>query len=125
MIKRIEDHNWLNGYLFVTIEFALMVAVIAPFGVYWLGHQKWLLAAVAVGIVANCLVVFGRSLRSLVRRERGVGFWKVYTDPVTRQQVAAEHPNLSADTAILAILCLLPFVLAAVSALESLPRGRR
>jgi hypothetical protein len=125
VIKRIEDHNRLNGYLFVTIEFALIVAVIAPFGIYWLGHQKWLLAAVAVGIVANCLAVFGRSLRSLVQRERGVGFWKVYTDPVTRKQVAAEHPNLSADTAILAILCLLPFVLATAVARETVFAAKR
>jgi hypothetical protein len=126
VIKRIEDHNRLNGYLFVTIEFGVIVAVIAPYGIYWLGHRDWLLGAIAAGIVANSLVFFGTALRSLIRGDRGVGFWKVYTDPATRQSVAMAHPNLSADTAILAILCLLPFVLGAGVALEvAIMRTRR
>jgi hypothetical protein len=125
VIKRIHDHNRLNGYLFVTIEFGAMVAVIAPFGIYWIGHRDWVLGAIAVGFTVNSLVVLGTALRSLIRGDRGVGFWKVYTDPATRQSIAIAHPNLSADTAILAILCLLPFVLTVIVALEALPRGGR
>jgi hypothetical protein len=125
VIKRIEDHNRLNGYLFVTIEFGVIAAVVAPFGIYWIGHRDWLLAAIAAGIVANCLVVFGTALRSLIRGDRGVGIWKIYTDPATRKAVAAAHPTLSSDTAIIATASLLPFLLAALVALEVLPRGRR
>jgi hypothetical protein len=125
VIKRIEDHNRLNGYLFVTIEFGVIVAVIAPYGIYWIGHRDWLLGAIAAGIVANSLVFFGTALRSLIRGDRGVGFWKVYTDPATRQSIAVAHPNLSADTAILAILCLLPFVVATAASLEALLARKR
>jgi len=124
VIGRIEDHNRLNGYRFVSIEFGAMAAVVAPFGIYWLGNRNWPLAAVAVGIFVNCLVVCARSVRSLVRRERGVGLWRTYTDTATRQAVATSYPNLSADTAIVAIASLLPFVLAAAVALEAL-RNRR
>jgi hypothetical protein len=73
-----------------------------------------------VGIFVNCLVVFARAVRSLVRRERGVGLWRIYSDAATRQAVAASYPNLSADTLIVATAALLPFVLAAVVALEAL-----
>jgi hypothetical protein len=125
VIKRIEDHNRLNGYLFVTIEFGVIGAVVAPFGIYWLGHQDWLLGAIAVGIVANSLVVLGTALRSLMRGERGVGIWKIYTDPATRKAVAEAHPSLSADTAMVAIGALLPFVLATIVALETLQATRR
>jgi hypothetical protein len=41
VIKRIEDHNRLNGYLFVSIEFGAIAAVVAPFGIYWLSHRSW------------------------------------------------------------------------------------
>lgn len=125
MIRRIEDHNRLNGYLFVSIEFGAIAAVVAPFGIYWFGHRNWPLAAVAAGVFVNCLLVFARAVRSLVRRERGVGLWKIYTDTATRQGVAASYPNLSADTAIVAIASLLPFVLAAITALEALRAGKR
>jgi hypothetical protein len=125
VIKRIEEHNQLNGYLFVTIEFGAIAAVVAPFGIYWLGHRDWLLGAIAAGIIANCLVVFGTALRSLIRGDRGVGIWKIYTDPATRQAVATAHPNLSADTATVATASLLPFVLATAVLLEALLAGKR
>jgi hypothetical protein len=125
VIRRIEDHNRVNGYLFVTIEFGVTTAVVAPFGIYWLVHRDWLRGAIAAGIVANCLVVFGTALRSLTRGDRGFGIWKIYTDPATRQAVAAAHPNLASDTAIIATTSLVPFVLAALVALEVLPSGRR
>jgi hypothetical protein len=124
VIKRIEDHNRLNGYLFVTIEFVVIAAVLAPFGIYWLSHRDWVLGAIAVGIFVNCLVVVARAVRGLVRREPGVGLWKIYTDTATRHAVAASYPNLSADTFVVAIAALLPFVLAAAVAREALVRGK-
>jgi len=128
VINRIEDHNRLNGYLFVTIEFGVIAAVVVPFGIYWLVHRDWLLGAIAAGILANCAVVFGTALRSLIRGDRGVGIWKIYTDLKTRRAVAATHPNLSADTAIVATAALLPFVLTPPSrsrpSSEESPRNR-
>lgn len=122
MIDRVQVHNRLNGYRFVAVEFGVIAAVTAAFAVAWIARGSWLLAAVAAGIFVNSAVIVGAAVRSIFRGERGVGIWKVYTDPGTRRAVVAEHPDLSSDTAMVAVAALIPFALAAVIAIEAAAR---
>lgn len=111
MLQRIEAHNRLNGYLFVTAEFVVIGAAVGGFGLYYAGHGRLLAAILALGITGNSLVIVILCIRSLLRGEKGVGMWKIYTDASVRQKVMEKNPRLSSDTLLITIAVLVPFTL--------------
>ena len=120
MFARIEAHNRLNGYAFVTAEFVLVGAVVGAFGAYYATHGRALEAFVALGITANALVIVVLCVRSVLRGERGVGLRKLYTDPAVRRQVMLENPRLTTDTLLLTGAVVIPFFLVVVAARAAL-----
>jgi hypothetical protein len=123
VIALISTHNRLNGFRFVIGEFALMVVVVAPFGIYYAIHGMWLLALIALGIAGNCSVVLVYAVRSLVGGDADVGI-RVYTDQPTRKSVARDHPRLLGETLLLTAAVILPLVQTAWTGWE-LARRRR
>ena len=124
MIALISTHNRLNGFRFVIGEFALMVVVVAPFGIYYAIQGRWLLALIALGIAGNCSVVLVYAVRSLVGGDADVGIRALYTDQPTRKSVARDHPRLLGETLLLTAAVILPLVLTAWTGWE-LARRRR
>ncbi|MGH7687594.1 MAG: hypothetical protein ACREN2_12380 [Candidatus Dormibacteria bacterium] len=111
MLRRVEIHNRLNGYLIVIAEFGLVAAVAGSFGAYYLGHGRVIEGLIAFGVTANACVILFLCVRALRDGQTGVGVWRIYTDPATRRQVMLENPRLSADTLAIAASVLVPFLL--------------
>ena len=115
MLKIIRTHNYLNGLAFSFVEYAIVIAVLAPFAIYYLAHGRWLYAAIAVGVIANCGTVSVMALAALLRREDSVGVFKIARDRALRRKLKSDHPRLSRETGILSVAVLIPFaILAAV-----------
>ena len=111
VISRVEVHNRLNGYIFVIVEFGLIGVVVGGFGAYYAGHGRLLEGLLALGVTTNAAVILFLSVRSLLRGEKGVGLWRIYTDSTVRQRVMQENPRLSTDTLSITVAALIPFVL--------------
>lgn len=121
MIGRIRVHNRLNGTRFATLEFAFTGLAALFIAVGLLRQDRWLLAALACGTAVNCAVVAGFGARSWLRGDRG-GRIRELSRPEVRRTVRAEHPHLLADTILLAVSTLVPFVLS-VAVLTETVRG--
>ena len=111
MLRRIEAHNRINGYFFVIAEFVLVGGAAGSFGLYYVGHGRFLEAIVTLGITCNSLVIVVLCVRSLLRGETGVGIWKIYTDASVRRNVMEQNPRLTTDTLLIATAVLVPFAL--------------
>jgi hypothetical protein len=119
MLRVIKNHNYLNGNIFSLIEFLLMALVLAPFAVYYIFHGPRSYAAIAVGIVLNCLTVSFVAMQSLLRKEESIGLRKTYFDKDVAKRMRAEYPNMSQETFILCVAVLIPFLLFIASAYDA------
>ena len=124
MINRIKAHNILNGIIFSILEFVIIDLLIAPFAIYYVLHGKVLYAAVAMGIMLNCLMIVVLGLQQYKNKEKDVGIQHVFNKGM-REQISREHPHLSNDTSLLVITMLLPFVMLIWVLYELLVRGER
>ncbi len=111
------EHNILNGFWFVLIEF-LLVALVALFvggaeavrgNVLWSG--AWL--GIAVNAAAICATVIGQMRRG----ERSSSLAETYSGK-GREMVAREHPGLLWHTLQITAACLVPFLLAVLTLRE-------
>jgi hypothetical protein len=109
MLRRIRDHNYLNGQVLSFVEYLFVAAVVALFLVYYLANGRTLYALVAIGIVLNCLTVSAVALVSLLRGERSIGAMRLWRDRELRRKIAREYPHLSQDTVVLSITVLIPY----------------
>lgn len=112
MIKRIIEHNRLNGVVFALIEFLVIAGAAAFIGVAYGRHGNGIGVLAAAGTVLNCLLVATFATVDLARGERGASLLKML-DREYRAQVARRHPGLMTDTMIIAVTALIPYLLAA------------
>ncbi len=110
MIRRIKDHNILNGIIFSIAEFVITALVIAPFAIYYIIHGRALYATIAVGIILNCLMIVAIGLQQHRRKEEDIGIQHMYNKSL-RERINREYPHLGNDTLTLTITILLPFVM--------------
>jgi hypothetical protein len=122
MIARVKTHNRLNGFGFVIGEFGLIGVVAVVFAVLYLAKGSGLPAVACAGITANSIVVIWLAVRALGRGEAGIGLWRIYTQRTIRDQVMRDHPGLSAETLLITLAVLLPFLLLLIVALEGVRR---
>jgi hypothetical protein len=118
MITRVETHNRLNGFGFVTGEFGLVALVALVLAVLYLARGNGVAGIVCAGIGANSMVVICLAVRSLRRGEAGVGVWRIYTRPEVRDKVMREHPGLTSETLLITLTVLVPFLLVLIVAAE-------
>jgi hypothetical protein len=117
VIRRIVEHNRLNGVVFSTIEFVLAAAA-AAFIAFGLGlHHQIFGVVLACGTGVNSLVIVCFGAFAWCRGERGTPLTRVFS-PAGRAELTHEHPALMADTLIVAAATLIPFLLSAVVAAE-------
>ncbi len=119
MIARVETHNRLNGFGFVIGEFALVGLVALVLAVLYMARGGGLPAVAGVGIAANSIVVIWLAVRALRRGESGIGIWRLYTHRSVREQVMREHPGLLAETLLIALAVLVPYLLLLIVAAEA------
>jgi hypothetical protein len=119
LIKKILDHNYLNGFKFVVAEFGIFILVILPFTFYYSIHKNFLFGIIGIGLLANFVVVIFYAMRSIQRKERSLGINKIY-DKKIREQIMLEYPHLVRDTFVLFAALILPFFLATGVSIELL-----
>jgi hypothetical protein len=119
MIARVETHNRLNGFGFVIGEFGLIGLVALVFAVLYAAKGDGLPAVACVGITANSIVVIWRAVRAMRRGQPSIGLWRIYTQPDVRAQVMREHPGLSAETLLITVAVVVPFLLLLIVAVEA------
>lgn len=81
------------------------------------------LLSISVGIVSNCLTVVIFGVMSLIAKDTSIGYQRLF-DKNERAKIAHAYPNLMADTLILTVFSLLPFVLFAAVWIEKVDRLR-
>lgn len=117
MIRRIVEHNKLNGVVFSMVEF-LLVAAAATFIAVGFGlNDRWLGVLLAAGTALNCLVVVVFAMAALRRGERGNSL-RDLTHANYREALRREHPTMTKDTLTLTGSILLPYLLLVAVAVE-------
>jgi hypothetical protein len=121
MRKMLYEHNTLNGFGFVLVEFTLIAAA-AGFlaaATFRRGGIVWPLGWCGVGV--NALAACGTVLGQMRRGERSVGLVASYSRE-GRERIRREHPQLARHTLQIAAAMLVPFLLAVLTIIER-PRG--
>ena len=116
----IDRHNQLNGQLFSSVEFALITLGAGPFAVYYLTHERLLLALLFGGIAANSATVVGYAINTMVRSGHGAPAPGTIWNAQARVQLRHESPHMLRDTMLLTTTTLLPFLLVALLAAEAI-----
>ncbi len=120
MIRRIVEHNRLNGVVFSMVEFLLVAAAASFIAIGFGVNDRWVGAALAAGTAINSLVVVTFAVAALQRGERGNSLGDL-TDASYREQLRREHPRMTRDTLALTGTVLVPYLLLVAVAVE---RGR-
>jgi hypothetical protein len=107
----LHEHNTLNGFWFVLIEFLLVAALTLVFAAMAIMHGSVGWSVASLGVAANAAVVCLSVIGQIRRGERSSSIYRTYLGP-ERVQIAREHPHLSQHTAVLSILTIVPFALA-------------
>ena len=116
----IDRHHQLNGQLFSSLEFALITLCTGPFAVYYVTHERLLLAFLFGGIAANSATVAGYALNTMVRSGHGAPAPGTIWNARARAQLRHESPHMFRDTMLLTTTTLLPFLLVALLAAEAI-----
>lgn len=124
MIRRIIEHNQLNGVAFSIAEFTLVAVAAALIAAGYARQDHPAGVVLAVGTGLNSLVIVGLGVVAWRRGERGTPLPQVFSR-AGRADLAREHPKLMADTLLVAIAAVVPFVLLAVALAESVRRGTK
>ena len=111
------EHNTLNGFWFVLIEFLLIALIALLIAVAELvkGSALWSIAyfGVAVNAAAICATVIGQMRRG----ERSNSIAETYFG-AGREKTRREHPDLDRHTLTLVIATLVPFLLAVLTVVD-------
>lgn len=117
MIRRINDHNTINGVAFAVGEFALLALVVTPFGVAYALTGRPLYALVALGIAVNSLCVVVLGVQAWRAGERGYPL-RLLFNRAHRAKLAAQFPKMSEDTLVLTVGMLVPFLVAILTLVD-------
>ena len=110
MIRRIIEHNQLNGVAFSISEFTLGAAVAALLAAAYARADRATGVVLALGIGLNCIIVVAFGVVAWSRGERGTPLARVFSRS-GRAELTRQHPSLMTDTLIVAIAALVPFAL--------------
>ena len=123
MVKRptmrslLHEHNTLNGFWFVLIEFVLVVLVALFVGVAVFAKGSIVWAVACLGIAANAAAVCISVIGQMRRGERSNTFAETYFGK-GREVVQREHPNLDRHTLWIVIATLVPFLLSVLTLID-------
>jgi hypothetical protein len=118
MIRRIREHNHLNGVSFVLGEFVLVTCAALLIAVGFARQGSLPGTVLAAGTSLNGLVVVGFGIAAYQRGERGASLVNLLSSAY-RARVAREHPSLTADTLGLTAAVLVPYCLTLLVSYEA------
>lgn len=107
--EQIKAHNILNGFLFSTIEFSLVILLLLPIAGYYIIHETYFFAFMVIGIILNCCPIPFFGIQSLLRHETSIGIKKLY-EPLMREKMKKKYPHMLLDTMTIVITTLIPYV---------------
>ena len=92
MIRRIVEHNRLNGVIFSTVEFLLVAAAAAFIGVSMVRLHRPIGAVLALGTALNASVIVAFGAVAWRRGERGTSLRRVF-NANHRAELSQQHPH--------------------------------
>jgi hypothetical protein len=110
VIRRIIEHNQINGVAFSISEFTLVAAAAALLAAGYAREDRAPGVVLALGTGLNSIIVVAFGVVAWSRGERGTPLARVFSRS-GRAELTRQHPHLMADTLIVAIAALVPFVL--------------
>jgi hypothetical protein len=119
----IREHNQLNGFRFVIVEFFVVALAALFISVSGILRSKLLVALIGLGIAANAFVVIAIAIAQIRNHESSEGLLK-FRSAQFRARIAQKHPNLSSHTTVLFVSILVPFLLVALLGMQSLSRRK-
>ena len=122
--QQIQEHNYLNGYVFVIFEFGIFIIILLPFTLYYLLHEKLWLGIVGLGLITNFIPVMLYALRSFFRKEKSIGINKLFNKK-QRDDIEEKFPDLSKDTSIMFAYLIIPFLLTTTLCIQQLISKKR
>ena len=111
MRELLYEHNTLNGFWFVLIEFLLVALITLLIGVAELVKGNALWSVAYFGVAANAVVVCETVVRQMRRGERSQSIARTYFG-AERETTRREHPDLDRHTLEIVVAALVPFLLA-------------
>ena len=109
MLEIIHEHNLLNGFRFVLVEFIVVTAIASFVGGAGILRGNFVYAFFGFGIAANAIYVCTRVIQQLRRGEKDIGLYEVYFGP-NKKLISEKYPDLSLHTAQLSVALLMPFL---------------
>ena len=112
------EHNTLNGFWFVLIEF-LLVALVALFvGAAEIVKGNVFLSIEGFGIAANAAAICATVIGQMRRGERSSSLAETYS-AAGRERVRRDHPRLLLHTLQITAATLVPFLIALLTLMEA------
>ena len=119
IVEMVDEHNILNGFRFVLLEFMIVVCAALFIGYVGLKKGQWGFEAAGLGIAVNAAAICLTVIRQIRRGEHDLGLHETYFGK-RRAEIHREHPARDRHTMQLCLVFLVPFLLAAM-----ILRGRR
>jgi hypothetical protein len=113
----VREHNSLNGFRLVIIEFLLVVLAAGLISLGGILHGRLLIAVSAAGIVLNAAAVIAIARAQMRHGEPSYGILK-FRSLQFRAQVGPDHPRLTTHTLVVFGSVLIPFLLVALLYLQ-------
>jgi hypothetical protein len=113
----LHEHNTLNGFWFVLIEFVLVALVALFVGMAGLSKGSVAWAVGCFGIVVNAAAICATVIGQMRRGERSNSIAVTYFGK-GRELTQHEHPDLDRHTLQIVVATLIPFLLAALTLID-------
>ena len=117
MRKILCEHNTLNGFRFVLVEFTVVALAALFVGAVTLfqGSVPWSIGW--LGVAVNAAAVCATVIQQIRRGERSNGFAESYSR-VGREKIRRERPHLGTHTLQIVGAALVPFLLALLTIID-------
>jgi len=121
LLHMIREHNRLNGFRFVIIEFSVVNLAALFISVGGILNGKWPVALIGAGIAANAVAVIAIAVAQIRDREQSEGLLKLRSSQF-RADIGQKYPKLSSHTILLLVSILVPLLLVALLYVQRLRR---
>jgi hypothetical protein len=122
LYRIVLEHNRLNGFGLVLVEFAVVGAAGALIGYSGFVHRSFPLALEGVGVGVNAIAVCATVVVQMRRGEKSGSLADLFQRQ-TREKIRSAHPDLETHTVRISVAVLIPFFLAAFILLGSRNQG--
>jgi hypothetical protein len=117
----VREHNRLNGFGLVIVEFILVLFAALFISASGVIHGRGLIAMAGAGVAVNAIAIIAMSAFQIHSHERSEGILKLRSSEF-RAKLQRENPRLNTHTFIVLFTALFPFLLVAVLLLEASTR---